>query len=312
MDAHPIAAIFPRMTDDEQAALKTDMLRRAENGLDPLEHPILVYQDLILDGRHRWAVWKELSAEGACGGFFARNRPPLERFSPSKHGTLLAWMRAKSANMVHRHIPADQKAAIFLKAVEEFPELKAAVEEIKTENADRKKSGKPLDAGDQRGNTAKQIGKLAGVSGTTVKQVKRLKVVAPDQFEEVSRGTTTAKKALVEAAQSKRFPSAIPAKSAPKQFKPGDTFYTVSPIGLSAKDCIVRQHTVAAVEAVVYVTDENQRILKTQAFTLEEAKQERKAALAKRIQALEEEIAALKDAMGREPEIASMPKQSAS
>mgnify|MGYP005850395285 CR=1 FL=1 len=155
------------------------MLRRAENGLDPLEHPILVYQNLILDGRHRWAVWKELSVEGAYGGFFARNRPPLERHSPSKHGTLLAWMRAKSANMVHRHIPADQKVAIFLKAVDEFPELKAAVVEITTENADRRKSGKPLDAGDQRGNTAEQVGKLAGVGPTTVKQVKRLKVVSP-------------------------------------------------------------------------------------------------------------------------------------
>ena len=67
------------------------------------------------------------------------NLPPTHAFSPTKHGTLAAWMRAKSANMVHRHIPADQKVAIFLKAVETFPELKAALDQIKEDNTQRKK-----------------------------------------------------------------------------------------------------------------------------------------------------------------------------
>ena len=58
-------------------------------------------------------------------------------------------MRAKSRNMVHRHIPADKKAAIFLTAVEMYPELKEAIEEIKADNSVRRKEGKPLVAGDQ-------------------------------------------------------------------------------------------------------------------------------------------------------------------
>ena len=76
--------------------------------------------------------------------------------------------------MVGRQIPADQRAAIFLKAVETYPELQAVIEEIASDNAERKKAGKPLDAGDQRGNTNEELGKLAGVGTTTMKQARTL------------------------------------------------------------------------------------------------------------------------------------------
>jgi hypothetical protein len=206
---HSIADLFPAMTADEFSDLKKDMVERILAGLEALEHPIILLEDRILDGRHRDAAWMELAQEGACEGYFARTTPRFEMFDPGKHGTLAAWMRAKSANMVHRHIPADQKAAIFVKATEAFPEIKAALEEIKKENARKKKAGKPLDAGDQRGNTAAQIAKLAGVGPTTVKTVTKLKEEAPEKFEEVAQGKTSAKKAV----------QSLPKKS--KKGKPG-------------------------------------------------------------------------------------------
>lgn len=201
---HPIADLFPRMTPEEKAALKDDMRKRREQGLLPLERPILLYMGMILDGRHRHDCWMDLAAAGAAGGYFARNPPPFENFSPGQHGTLAAWMRAKSLNMVHRNIPADQKAAIFLKAVELYPELKAVIEAIKDVNANRQKEGRPLDAGDQRGNTNQQIAEMAGVGVTTVKQVKRLQDQEPKKFEEVAQGKTTVKKALKEASKVKK------------------------------------------------------------------------------------------------------------
>ena len=48
-------------------------------------------------------------------------------------------MRVKSRNMVGRHIPADQRAAIFLQAVAQYPELRGVIDEIKAENLDRQK-----------------------------------------------------------------------------------------------------------------------------------------------------------------------------
>ncbi len=201
--SHPIADLFPRMSPEERAELKKDMLERAEQGVDPLEHSILLFDGQIVDGRHRDAIWKELAEEDACNGFFNRNLPPTELVT-DKHGTLGAWMRAKSANMVHRHIPADQKAAIVLKAMKMFPEIKAAFDQIKEENAKRKKKGKALAAGDQRGNTAKAIGDVAGVGATTVKAVASVQKDDPAKFEELVKGNTTAKKALNEIKNGKK------------------------------------------------------------------------------------------------------------
>ncbi len=293
------------MTNAELGELKADMLERTESGLDPLEHPILIYEGRILDGRHRFDAWNLLAAEGAFGGFFARNRPPMERFTPGRHGTLLAWMRAKSANMVQRHIPADQKAAIFLKAVEQFPELKVAVEEIEAENAERKKAGRPSGAGARRSTTAEQVGKLAGVGATTVKQVKRLREAAPERFEEVAQGRKTVKKALKEV-QTEEVPSATALRggASGKALKAGDTFYCVGPISPSG-DCPLQKHIVKAVDGVVYVTVGGKRILRKQAVTLEKAKEERKALLGKRIRALEADIVVLKGAIRQEPTITS-------
>src|SRR6516225_11114850 len=106
---HPIALLFPTKPRQERAELKEDMRERVVRGLDPLESGLLLYQDMLLDGRHRDELWCELADEGACGGFFARNQPPTETFSPNTHGTLGAWLRAKSRNLTVRQTPADQR-----------------------------------------------------------------------------------------------------------------------------------------------------------------------------------------------------------
>jgi hypothetical protein len=201
---HPIAEIFPKKTPEEWAEMKKDMVDRLARGLDPLESPILLWENRIVDGRSRDEIWVRLAEEKACNGFFARNRPPTEDFKPGKHGTLGAWMRAKSRNMVVRQTPADQRAAIFLKAVKAYPELKAVLDDIKEENLQRKKAGRPLGAGDQRGNTNERVAKMAQVGATTVKQVKKLEKEAPEKFEEVAQGKTSAKKALKEVQRKKQ------------------------------------------------------------------------------------------------------------
>lgn len=193
---HPIALLFPRKSPEERAELKKDMRERVEKGLDALEVPLLLYEEKLADGRHRDELWMELAAENACDGYFRRKRPPTEILSPEKHGNLAAWMRAKSRNLVVRQTPADQRAAIFLGAVESYPELQAILEGIKKENLQRRQEGRPLAAGDQRGNTAKQVAGLAGVGATTVKQVQRLQKNSPEKFREVAEGKTTVKKAL--------------------------------------------------------------------------------------------------------------------
>jgi hypothetical protein len=201
---HPIALLFPTKTAEERGEMRKDMLDRASRGIDPLETPILLWDNQILDGRNRDEIWVELAEEEAANGFFVRNRPPTEDFKAGKDGTLAAWMRAKSRNLVVRQTPADQRAAIFLKTINAYPELKAVLDDIKEENLERKKAGRRLDASDQRGNTNEQVAKMAQVGTTTVKQVKKLEKEAPDKFEEVAQGKTSAKKALKEVQRKKR------------------------------------------------------------------------------------------------------------
>jgi len=80
--------------------------RAGRSGPGPAGNALLLYENQLLDGRHRDEIWMELAEEGGGDGFFARNRPPTETHSPDKHGTIGAWMRAKSRNMVVRQTPA--------------------------------------------------------------------------------------------------------------------------------------------------------------------------------------------------------------
>lgn len=295
---HPLCLLFSIMTAEERAELKKDMLQRASRGLDPLEHPILLIDDMIGDGRNRFEVWYELAEENACNGFFGRNPPPTERFSPDKHGTLTAWMKVKSLNLVHRHIPADRKAAIFIRAVEEFPELKAVLDEIKEENVARQKAGKPVAAADQGASTAKQIASMAGVGPTTVKQVQRLKKESPDKFDDVAQGKTTVKKALKEVKKTAPQPKKKTPPAKPKEIKAGDTaFQIATPDEWRAVPSVV-ERKIKAVTAKNLLSTDGRRIKRTEQvfLSLDDAKKAWRAVM-------EAQIGILKDSLKTGPAI---------
>jgi hypothetical protein len=291
---HPIAKLFPVKTPEERAELKKDMLERVARGLDPLESPILLYEGQILDGRHRDELWKELAEEK--GEFFARNQPPTETFQPTKHGTLAAWMRAKSRNVVVRQTPADQRAAIFLKAVEAYPELKAVLDRIKEENAERQKKGQPLGAGVQRSSTAEQVADLAGVGATTVKQAQKLQKEAPEKLEEVAQGKKTAKKALSEIkgkeAQSQKGQKTggKEGKAKPPSFKPGDTIYQIEDYRPDvAGSPRLLKLTVKSIKKGVLLCGKKRVPIKN-ALTLDAAKEQWKARINSLVSALQKTV----------------------
>ena len=279
---HPIAELFPRMTAEEREELKRDMQDRVERDVDPLEHPILLCNMQILDGRHRDETWMELAEEGACDGFFDRNLPPT-KIVDDQRGALVSWMRAKSLNMVHRHIPADQKVAIFLKAVDTIPGLKEFLRDIEDQNALRIKEGKPLAAGDQGLTTNKSIGQLAGAGSTTVKLVKKVKAASPDKFDEIAQGKTTVKKALasIQKAETTEAPATLQFSESPEaeidddsededeeweeayepivpqpktDFKTGQVIYQVHVSGLSGFSYSIRTYTITKVTEKSYLT----------------------------------------------------------
>jgi hypothetical protein len=307
-EPHPMALLFPPKTPEEQEELKANMVERCQHGLDSLEHSLLLYEGKLFDGVHRDKAWISLADQNACDGFFRLNLPPTEVFSNEKHGTLAAWLRAKSLNMVHRQIPADQKAAIFLKAVETFPELQAVLDEVKSANAKRQTEGKPLVAGDQRGNTAKQIAQMAGTGATTVKQVQRLKSEGPEEFENVVQGKKSAKKALKAIQKSPNHGAPkIDEENQPKpEFQPGDFVFVLESLGRSIPQ-IQEWKVVSANDSSYIVTDgrrgKGKRIERFRALTLAQATQEWKAELLDKIDTEEESLKELKEMLKKPPKV---------
>ena len=60
MDIHGLSMAFPPMSADEYSALRADMML---NGYDP-NFPVVLYEGLILDGRHRWRAAVEIDKTG--------------------------------------------------------------------------------------------------------------------------------------------------------------------------------------------------------------------------------------------------------
>ena len=68
VQAHPLAAMFPPMQDDEFEALKQSI---ADNGLI---EPIHVWEDQILDGLHRHRACRDLGIECYTMPFYGDER----------------------------------------------------------------------------------------------------------------------------------------------------------------------------------------------------------------------------------------------
>lgn len=63
LEPHPLSLIFPSIPDGEFDALKASIV---ENGL---RHPVVLYEGLILDGRHRYRACVEAGATVATKMF---------------------------------------------------------------------------------------------------------------------------------------------------------------------------------------------------------------------------------------------------
>lgn len=90
---HPVAELFPAMSATEFAKLKADI---AANGL---RQPIIIWQEQIIDGRHRYAALKEL---GKWSAFYEREL--------DDDADPIAY--AISTNLTRRHLTESQRAMV--------------------------------------------------------------------------------------------------------------------------------------------------------------------------------------------------------
>jgi hypothetical protein len=95
MEFHPVASIFPMMTDEDYKALKEDIRQYG------LKNPIWIYEGLVLDGRNRWRACDELGIP-----------PTYHTFSPGKASPVDFVI---SMNLHRRHLNETQRAMVFEK-----------------------------------------------------------------------------------------------------------------------------------------------------------------------------------------------------
>jgi hypothetical protein len=113
---HPIAACLPRLTPAAYAALKADIQARGQLV------PAVLYEDQILDGRHRVEICLEL---GITPKFVDATGDP--------------FLLVQSLNLHRRHLSAEQIAAFYKRVEREHPELQAKLRAIEAEAQDRQR-----------------------------------------------------------------------------------------------------------------------------------------------------------------------------
>lgn len=169
MEYHPIANIFPMMSDDEYAVLIEDI---RVNGL---REPIWTYKGKIVDGRNRWEACREIGIV-----------PQFREWSGQ--GPLIQFV--VSLNLSRRHLDSSQRATVALK-IKRLLEAEAKERQLAT----LKQNGSVSQKIDQRTNDNSNHGKsaylaavMAGTNRQYVNDASNLERDAPGLLDLVSGG----------------------------------------------------------------------------------------------------------------------------
>jgi ParB-like chromosome segregation protein Spo0J len=162
MEFHPASNLFPLLEGEDFEKLKSDIQK---NGC--LE-PVIILDEMILDGRNRWRACQELGI-----------RPPIKEFSTDTPIKFILSM-----NLHRRHLTPSQKAHV---GAEALPEFEAEAKKRQVESPSGK--GKRLDSAKLpepiKGKATEKVAALVGVSPRYVQEAKAIKEQRPDLAEKI-------------------------------------------------------------------------------------------------------------------------------
>ena len=181
LTAHPLANLFPMMSDEEYAELKRDIAAHGQ-----IER-VTLHEGAILDGRNRYRACVELGITPNTETFHANGLSALD------------FVIAK--NLKRRHLTGGQKAMLALEIEPYFAEqAKERQRESIEERRDDKGRAKPntekiqyLDNSEKRNdNTASaQAARAVGTNAHYVSDAKKVAAHAPELVERVKSGEMT-------------------------------------------------------------------------------------------------------------------------
>lgn len=164
MNIHPVADLFPMLTDEELDVLAEDI---QANGL---RNPIVTYEGQVLDGRNRLAACERIGVE-----------PTFVEYEGDSPVAFIV-----SQNMQRRDLDPNQKACI---ALELLPPLQE--ESRKRRAAVLVQNGSVPPALEERGEAIEHAARMVGVSRTYVAYARRLSLQDPGLYADVRTGVRT-------------------------------------------------------------------------------------------------------------------------
>lgn len=191
MKHHPLSEIVPPQSPEDFTRLVESMKK---SGFDP-HRPVVVYEGMILDGRHRYDAAKKAGVEAT-----------IEDWQPSFDGDTPALFVLRST--YHRTLTSAQRAAL---AVEILPHIeKEAMKRIKAGKSDPTQT--IVEDRSERETTAKAA-KEAGSNREYVRVAAQVKSESPETFDKMKKGTMSvpeAKKAIERKPPAKKPASNLP------------------------------------------------------------------------------------------------------
>ena len=196
-DFHPIANIFPLMTDEEIDSLAEDIKK---NGI---HNPVWMFQGKVLDGRNRAKACEKL-----------KQNPPTKQFTgTAKDAISFVW----SENVERRHLNSSQKAiAAKKREILDKEYAKEVVEKVKQEAAQRKAQAKDKPRGEKASvqetipeetahgrQTSTVLAKASGTNRKYLELAEKIINEAPNLVPKIESGEITIPKAIKEIKREK-------------------------------------------------------------------------------------------------------------
>lgn len=175
MNIHPICLAIPEMQPEEFASLIESI---KENGYDAGE-PVVRFEGMILDGRHRWRACEQL-------------RFPLPPVQDFKGDTSAAVRFVERRNLRRRNLTASQRA-MAAAALLPFHEQVATSRQAGSRAMPGQRIGKAPERipGPMRGEAREHAARAAGTNPRYVSDAKRIATEAPEVAERVRKGEIT-------------------------------------------------------------------------------------------------------------------------
>lgn len=179
LKSHPIADIFPMLSDDDLRGLSADIKANGQRD------PIIVFQGKILDGRNRYK---------ACD--LAGVVPRTTDFKGSKtEAMIFVW----STNFHRRHLTSSQAAMAVAERENLDPDfVLAVIEPLKQEakEAQRKSKGRSKKVSEKsdtlrKDKTGDKVAKMHGTNAKSVSTCKRILAEHPELVADIKSGKTS-------------------------------------------------------------------------------------------------------------------------